>query len=52
MLSNVLDHNGKHNDLLDSWIKDNNYNVIEYSKTARKGRKEILIINYNKENNE
>lgn len=51
MLSNVLDHNGKHNDLLDSWIKDNNYNVIEYSKTARKGRKEILITNYNKENN-
>ena len=51
MLSNVLDHNGKHNDLLDSWIKENNYNVIEYSKAARKGRKEILITNYNKENN-
>ena len=49
MLSNVLDHNGKHNDLLETWVKKNGFNVIEYKGAARKGRKEILITNYNKE---
>ena len=49
MLSNVLDHNGKHNDLLNSWIQKNNLNVIEYEGAARKGRKEILVTNYKKE---
>lgn len=49
MLSNVLNHNGKHNVLLETWVQDNNFNIVEYKGTARKGRKEILITNYSKE---
>lgn len=49
MLSNVLDHKGRHNDLLDSWIQKNGFNVIHYTGRARKGRKEILVTNYDKE---
>ena len=52
MLSNVLDHKEKHNDLLDAWVKKNNLNVIEYNGSSRKGRKEILITNYKKEKND
>ena len=49
MLSNVLEHNGKRNMLLEEWIGKNHFNVIEYNGDARKGRKEILITNYEKE---
>jgi DNA adenine methylase len=49
MLSNVLDHKDKHNDLLEKWIKKNKFNIIQYTGKARKGRKEILITNYRKE---
>lgn len=50
MLSNVLEHNGKRNELLIDWIKNHNFNVIEYKEKARKRRKEVIIINYTKEN--
>lgn len=46
MLSNVLEHNGKINTLLTEWVERNNYRVITYAKNARKGRKEILVVNY------
>lgn len=49
MLSNVLDHKERHNDLLESWIKKNNFNLINYTGKARKGRKEVLVTNYKKE---
>jgi adenine-specific DNA-methyltransferase len=47
MLSNVLEHKGKSNTLLDSWIKTNTkYKLIKYNKKTRKNRQEILIVNY------
>lgn len=49
MLSNVLDHNGRHNTLLEKWINDHGYNIIRYDRVARKRRKEILVTNYGKE---
>lgn len=49
MLSNVLEHKDKKNTLLINWIKDNNFRVIEYNAKARKSRKEVIIVNYNKE---
>lgn len=49
MLSNVLDHKGKHNDLLDDWMRRNNFHVIPYTGKARGGRKEILVTNYRKD---
>ena len=49
MMSNVLEHRGKRNTLLEKWVKKNNYNIVHLNKVARKGRKEILITNYKKE---
>lgn len=49
MLSNVLEHKGKKNELLIEWIKKNKFKVIEYKEKARKSRKEVIIVNYNKE---
>lgn len=46
MLSNVLVHKEKTNKLLESWIKVNNFKVIEYKGKARKNRKEIIVVNY------
>lgn len=46
MLSNVLEHKGKKNELLINWVKENNYKVIEYNGKTRKKRKEVIIINY------
>lgn len=51
-LSNVMEHKGKHNDILESWSKK--YNVIDlnfnYSNasynTTRGGSREVLITNY------
>jgi adenine-specific DNA-methyltransferase len=48
MMSNVLTHNGKDNKLLTEWVAANNYRLISYDKNARKGRDEILVVNYNK----
>ena len=50
MLSNVLHHKEKTNDLLLSWIEKNNFHVIEYDGKARKNRNEVIIINYEVEN--
>ena len=49
MLSNVLEHKEKKNNLLLKWIKENNFKVIEYTGKSRKNRKEIIIVNYDKE---
>lgn len=49
MLSNVLEHRGKRNDLLIDWVSENGYSVLEYTGKTRKNRKEIIIINYDRE---
>lgn len=47
MMSNVVEHKGKKNSILINWIKSNiNYHTVSYKGNARKGRKEILVINY------
>lgn len=58
-LSNVLQHEGKTNWLLQEWIKQNNYNVYDifmdyhysnYQKKSKKAdSKEVLITNFKKE---
>nr|DAI83862.1 MAG TPA: adenine-specific methyltransferase [Caudoviricetes sp.] len=48
-LSNVLEHNGKTNTILKEWLDKNNYNVY---KLKNNKRKELLITNYEKEQNE
>ena len=49
MLSNVMEHKGKVNELLKKWVKDNGYRIIEYKGRTRGSRKEILIVNYSEE---
>lgn len=46
MLSNVLVHKGKTNDILKEWVTKNNFNVIEYKQKARGNRSEIIVVNY------
>lgn len=46
MLSNVLTHKEKTNQILKNWIIKNNYKVIEYGQKARGNRSEIIIVNY------
>ena len=47
MLSNVITHRGKTNNLLAEWIKTHDYNVIEIGKTgSRYPRVEILVKNF------
>lgn len=46
MLSNVLTHKDKTNQILKNWIIKNNYKVIEYGQKARGNRSEIIIVNY------
>lgn len=46
MLSNVLVHKGKTNEILKSWISKNNFRVVEYGQKARGNRAEIIVINY------
>lgn len=49
MLSNMMDRNGKVNNQLKEWIKDNKYSIIKNNKMTkrnRQDRQEILIINY------
>lgn len=49
MLSNILEHKGKKNELLINWVKDNGYRIVEYKEKTRKDRKEVVIVNYDKE---
>ena len=46
MLSNVLTHKGKTNEILKHWIEKNNFKVVEYSQKARGNRAEIIVMNY------
>ena len=47
MLSNVMEHQGKVNNLLKEWINSHKYNVIEIGETgSRYPRKEILVKNF------
>jgi len=50
MMSNVLEHKGEKNTLLEKWANKKGYKVIPYNKSARKGRKEVLIVNYDRKN--
>lgn len=50
MLSNVIYHKGKKNEILLKWIEENSYNVLSYDKKARGNRSEIIIVNYEVEN--
>ena len=46
MISNVLTHKDKTNQILIDWIKKNNFQVVEYEGKARGGRMEVIIKNY------
>ena len=47
MLSNVIEHKNKKNNILINWVKANNFKIINYEGKTRKSRNEIIIINYN-----
>jgi len=51
MISYVIEHKGKINEELKSWIKTNNYRLIEVNQVVGIQRKEILIINYDENGN-
>lgn len=46
MLSNVLTHKDKTNDILIRWIEENGFRVAEYDGKARGNRAEVIIVNY------
>lgn len=46
MLSNVIEHKGRRNTHLEDWINSRNYNLIHYTGSASRGRKEIIVTNY------
>lgn len=46
MISYVIEHKGKFNNLLEDWIKKGGYNIIEVDPILGNNRKEILITNY------
>ena len=46
MISYVVEHGGEFNDIVDSWIKENGYRIVEISQKNIR-RKEILVVNYN-----
>lgn len=46
MLSNVLKHKDKTNDILIKWVSDNGYRVIPYDGVQKKRREEVIIVNY------
>lgn len=47
MLSNVMEHNGKVNNILKEWVDNNGYNLIKIGKTGtRYPRTEILVKNF------
>jgi adenine-specific DNA-methyltransferase len=47
MISYVIEHKGKFNNVLENWIKKGGYNIIEVDPILGNNRKEILITNYN-----
>ena len=47
MLSNVLTHKEKTNEILKDWIEKNGFTIIEYKDKVRGNRKEIIVVNYN-----
>lgn len=51
MISYVLEHKGKTNENLKKWINKNNYKLINIKEIAGIQRKEIIIINYEKNSN-
>lgn len=47
ILSNVLIHNDKKNDILIDWIKENNYRIVNAGVSGwRYAKDEVLIVNY------
>lgn len=47
ILSNVVEHQGKVNNLLKEWIETHNYNIVEIGKTgSRYPRTEVLVKNF------
>jgi len=46
MISYVLEHKGKYNFRLEEWIKERGYNIIEVDPMLGNSRKEVLITNY------
>lgn len=49
MLSNILEHKGKRNVILQEWIEKNGFNVIFYGERSRGNRAEAIITNYPRE---
>lgn len=45
MISYVIEHGGEFNDIINTWIEENQYRIIEVSQKNIQ-RKEILIVNY------
>ncbi len=47
ILSNVMEHKGKKNNLLQKWADTHNYKIIEIGRTGRKyPRIEVIVLNY------
>ena len=47
ILSNVLEHKGKRHELLEQWIAENNYRIIDAGTSGwRYAKNEVLIVNY------
>ena len=51
MISYVIEHKGQTNEELKDWIKINNYRLININEVVGIQRKEILIVNYDKNGN-
>ena len=47
MMSYVIEHKGKTNEVIKNWIKSNNYRLIVLNEISGVLRKEILVLNYN-----
>ena len=51
MISYIIEHKGQTNEELKNWIKLNNYRLINVNEVVGIQRKEILIVNYDKNGN-
>jgi adenine-specific DNA-methyltransferase len=51
MISYVIEHKGQTNEEIKNWIKLNNYRLIKINEVVGIQRKEILIVNYDKNGN-
>lgn len=51
MISYVLEHGGKINTQLKSWIEHRGYKIIKVEAIPGRNRKEILLVNYEQEDN-